>query len=710
MLNLKEHIPEKKNKILNSTVIFYTLLAAILLCAMSFVQKIIAGYNPFVLKAYYIPLIFGSVAGFLIGSYLKKLKLTAIVLQENILIQHMMMENLPAGIIIVDPGTRVIEDVNKAAALMYGSHKEAIIGHQCHSYICPAEKGLCPICDLNQEIDNSEREMICSDGSRRPILKSVKRIQIQGKDKLLECFIDITEIKKTKKSLIESEKQFQDLFNSITDLIYTQDLQGHFITVNPATHRIFGYDKDDFLGRKIAEFMEPDRQSGLTTRYLDVIRQQGHHEGKGCYLTKTGEKIYLEYKSSLVKPDDGEPYISGMARDVTEKIISEKKVKNLQEQVAQSQKMEAIGTLAGGIAHDFNNILFPIMGHTQMLMKDVDENSSIKTSLDKIYAGAIRASDLVRQILTFSRQESNQLKPMKIQPVIKEVLKLIRSTIPTTIEIKSDIQADCNSIKADPTQIHQIIMNLTTNAYHAMEEIGGELNVNLKQVELSESDIVSSDMVSGKYACLTITDTGNGMDKELTQKIFDPFFTTKERGKGTGMGLSVVHGIVTGMQGKIMVDSEPGKGTKFHVYMPIAKTIEKQQRTNTEESIQGGTEHIFLVDDEKDIIEMEKEVLERLGYKVTSCSSSLETLEIFRAAPDRFDLVITDMQMPNMSGDKLSAELTKICPDIPILLCTGFSNIMSEEKATSLGINGFLLKPIVMKDLSRKIRDVLDKK
>ncbi|MBC8441554.1 MAG: response regulator, partial [Deltaproteobacteria bacterium] len=254
-----------------------------------------------------------------------------------------------------------------------------------------------------------------------------------------------------------------------------------------------------------------------------------------------------------------------------------------------------------------------------------------------------------------------------------------------------------------------IVMNLTTNAYHAMEETGGELKVSLKQIKLGEYDIINSDMIPGVYVCLTVADTGVGMDKSLTDKIFDPFFTTKAIGKGTGMGLSVVHGIVTAMGGAINVYSEPGKGTEFHVYLPVEKTFSEEQATTSKAQIQGGTEQILLVDDEEAILSMEKRMLERLGYKVTSRTSSLEVLEAFRASPDKFDLVITDMAMPNMPGDKLSVELTKIRPDIPILLCTGFSETMSEEKAASLGIKGFILKPIVMKDLDQKIREVLDK-
>jgi signal transduction histidine kinase/ActR/RegA family two-component response regulator len=372
------------------------------------------------------------------------------------------------------------------------------------------------------------------------------------------------------------------------------------------------------------------------------------------------------------------------------------------------EKLESIGLLAGGIAHDFNNILFPIMGYTEMLLKDISEDSPFHDSLNKIYSGTLRARDLVKQILTFSHQERSELNLMKMQPIIKEALELIRSTIPTTIEIKHDIQTDCGVIKADPTQIHQIVMNFATNAYHSMEKTGGELNISLKKVELGNYDVITPDMIPGEYACLTVSDTGTGMDKDLIEKIFDPFFTTKAIGKGTGMGLSVIHGIVLGMGGAIQVNSKPGKGTQFDVYLPVEKSLSEGQPANSNVKIQSGTEHILLIDDEEEIITMEKQLLEHLGYQVTSQISSVEALEVFQANLNKFDLVITDMQMPNIPGDKLSAELIKINPDIPVLLCTGHSEIMSEEEAFSLGIKGFLLKPILLEDLSQKIREILD--
>jgi CheY-like chemotaxis protein len=344
-----------------------------------------------------------------------------------------------------------------------------------------------------------------------------------------------------------------------------------------------------------------------------------------------------------------------------------------------------------------------------MLLEDIPEKSPFRTGLTQIYEGALRASELVKQILTFSRQKNGEIKLMKMQPINKEAIKLIRSTIPTSIEIKQDIQSDCGPVNADPTQIHQIIMNLTTNSYHAMEKTGGKLNIKLRKVEFIESDLFIPGIKPGAYACLSVSDTGKGMDNQLIKKIFDPFFTTKGIGKGTGMGLSVVHGLVKSMNGTVKVYSEPEKGSEFHVYLPLSDTIKKQPAiTNMKVSIIGGTEHILLVDDEKAIIKMEQSMLERIGYTVTSRSSSIEALEAFRASPDIFDMLITDMAMPAMSGDKLALKINEILPGFPIILCTGFSETMSKKKAASIGIKGFVLKPIVMQDFAYKIRKVLD--
>ncbi len=511
---------------------------------------------------------------------------------------------------------------------------------------------------------------------------------------------DVTERKHAEEALKKSHATFLTVLDSIDATIYVADLKTYKILFNNK-YMIKNFGKDtvgeicwDVFRKESGQCPDCTNnklidENGEPT---DVFVWQGQNP-----ITK---KWYINYDRAIPWTD-GRLVKLQIATDISD-------LKKLEEELSQAHKMESIGTLAGGVAHDFNNILFPIMGHIEMLMEDVRKDSPFQESLNEIYNGALRARDLVKQILTFSRQESGDVKLIKIQPILKEAFKLMRSTIPTTIDIEKDINSNCVAIKADPTQIHQIIMNLSTNAYHAMENTGGELKVSLKEVKLEAHDIITSEITPGGYACLSVADTGIGMDQQLIGKIFDPFFTTKKDGKGSGMGLSVVHGIVKNLGGAIYVNSEVSKGTEILIYFPVAKDSSEKQKIQAKQQIQKGTEHVLLVDDEEAILTMEKMMLERLGYQLTSRTSSIEALKAFRNNPAEFDLVITDMAMPNMSGDILSAELTKIRPDIPILLCTGFSETMSEEKAESLGINGFLLKPILMKDLSHKIREVLE--
>ncbi len=501
-------------------------------------------------------------------------------------------------------------------------------------------------------------------------------------------------MKESEKALRESEKKYRTLFEKTSDAIFIVNIKTEkYIDANESALKL--------TARKWSELRQLTTSDitpkGSENRIQKLDKTKDIQDlGQVTYIRPDGEKRV----AVLIAIPLSEETVIGIARDITEELI-------LNESLKQSQKMESIGTLAGGIAHDFNNILFPIIGYTEMLFEDIPNDSPFQKSLNGIYTGALRAKDLVTQILTFSRQENREMKLLKISPIIEETLKLVRSTIPTTIKIIRDIKSDSSVVKADPTQIHQIVINLTTNASHAMADSGGELRIGIKEVIVDRHNISTPTMKFGSYVCLFVGDTGLGIPQNIKEKVFDPFYTTKEKGKGTGMGLSVVHGIVASLGGAIEVDSEYGVGTEFRVYLPIVETIQEQQIIKSEEKIAGGTEKILLVDDEKDILAMEKKMLERLGYQVTSCLDSLEALETFRSNPNEFDIVITDMAMPKMAGDKLSLGLVQIRPDIPVLLCTGFSETMSEKKAASMGIKGFLLKPIVMRDLNQKIREML---
>ena len=401
-------------------------------------------------------------------------------------------------------------------------------------------------------------------------------------------------------------------------------------------------------------------------------------------------------------------YIAPVLHARLQRDRKEEDKKKLKARLSQAQKMEAIGTLAGGIAHDFNNILAAIIGYAELAILEVPDGSKVKQDLMEIFKAGNRAKDLVQQILTFSRQSDMEKKPVRVSRIVKEALKFLRASLPTTIEIRENIEKDIGTIEADPTQIHQILMNLCTNAHHAMREEGGILEVTLTNVDMDAYTIRQyPDISSGPYVRLSVSDTGHGITPDVKERIFDPYFTTKGVGEGTGLGLAVVHGIVKDHAGAITVYSETGKGTTFHIFLPVIEKAEEPKK-ETMGPLPTGHERILFIDDDPSLVEIGREILGKLGYDVVAKTSSIEALELFREQPDKFDLVITDMTMPNMTGDRLAAELMKIRPDIPTILCSGFSEKMSNEKADALGIKNFLMKPIVMKDLAKTIRKVLD--
>ena len=400
----------------------------------------------------------------------------------------------------------------------------------------------------------------------------------------------------------------------------------------------------------------------------------------------------------------------GSLQDITERRQEEELRKRLESQLQQAQKMEAIGTLAGGIAHDFNNILGAILGYAEMVQEECPTGTMMRSDVDRIVEASYRAKDLIKQILAFSRQTEADVQALQPDLIIKEAIKMLRASLPATIEIQQNIDPEAGLILADPIQIHQIITNLCTNAFHAMEETGGTLNISLQNKELTLADLGSEPKVQpGHFIEISVGDTGPGIAPELMDKIFDPFFTTKEVGKGTGMGLAIIHGIAKKSGGFVSCNSSPGKGTTFNVYLPVhPDTARAKAEASPVELIQTGIERILFIDDEEMLAQMGKTMLERLGYRVTVETNSIEALKIMQSQPDRFDLVITDQTMPGMTGSDLARRMLQIRPGLPIILCTGFSNQISEEKARIYGIKGFAMKPLAKKDLATLIRRVLD--
>jgi PAS domain S-box-containing protein len=510
----------------------------------------------------------------------------------------------------------------------------------------------------------------------------------------------------------QAEEQFRNLAEKGIEGIIIHR-HGKPLFVNQAYATMLGYDSPDDILRMddiMRHVFAPHEQERMLQYMYDRMRGDDaptHYAYQG--MRKDGSLVWLDNMVGAINWQ-GEPAIQSTIFDITDRKYAEEERQRLEDQLRQAQKMEAIGTLAGGIAHDFNNVLAAIIGYTELATYDIPQGSVPWHNLQEVLTASTRAKDLVQQIMTFSRQSNTERKPVRLAVLVKETLKLLRASLPTTIDIRYDFPDDTGMVFADPTQIHQIIMNLCTNAEQAMRETGGILEVRLEALEVSHTLVASHTVMQpGSYIRLTVRDTGHGMEPELLERIFEPFFTTKEVGVGTGMGLSVVHGIVTNHGGAITVQSTVGEGTTFEIYLSrIDEPTEKH--TSSEEPIPHGQGRILFVDDEVMLTGLVQTTLERLGYDVISRTSSIEALEAFRAMPHRFDLVITDQTMPNMTGEHLARELRRIRPDVPIILCTGFSHVTNAEKSQMMGIDAFCMKPFVSRDLAVTIQQVLAKR
>jgi PAS domain S-box-containing protein len=529
-----------------------------------------------------------------------------------------------------------------------------------------------------------------------------------GKEYEFSFAIDITERKLAEAALRESEERFRVLFEHAPDPFYINRVDGTLVDGNSAAEVFLGYMKEELIG---TNFLEKGILSGEDiSRAIDLLEKNKNGEPTGpdefTLYRKDGSAAYAEITTHPVNIK-GEKLVLGVARDISERKKAEEERRNLEARLRQAQKMEAIGTLAGGIAHDFNNILSAVFGFTEIALNDVQTGSRLHRNLTEVLKAGERAKGLVQQILTFSRQTEHELKPVQVSIILREALRLLRASLPTTIEIRSDIRSD-SAVLADSTQLHQVVMNLCTNAGHAMQGEGGILEMSLTDVEIDpEYTAHHLDLTPGSYLELAVTDTGHGMSPGVLNRIFDPFYTTKEKGEGTGMGLSVVHGIIKSHSGEITVYSEPAKGSTFKVYLPAIEQ-EVISESDTARPLPSGSERILFVDDEIALVNIGKQILENLGYDVEIRTSSHEALELFKVKSDKFDLVITDMTMPGMTGYQLTREILKIRPGIPIILCTGYSKQITEEKAKAIGIKAFAMKPVVARELAEIVRKVLD--
>jgi PAS domain S-box-containing protein len=558
----------------------------------------------------------------------------------------------------------------------------------------------------DRQVAQSERRISCKDGQVKET--SIFRIKLPDKS---HYFIlqDITARKRAEEKLKASEESYRNIFGSINDCICTHDLEGRLTSLNPAAVVTMGYREEELLGHPIQELIDPDHRDKFISEYMNPLLKEGRAKGILKLISRDGSPHYIEYNCSLVRQEGKEDWVSCVGRDVTDRILGERKLRELEEQLQQAQKMEAIGTLAGGVAHDFNNILGAIIGYAELGLDRRPEKGRTDQYLEQIHQAGIRARDLVKQILTFSRKSEQQLVPLDVIPLIKETLKFLRSSLPTTIDIKLENRLKKAVILADPTQIHQILMNLSTNSGQAMKEGGGTLEIRLAELELGHGKTDQGlDLPAGRYLELNVADNGQGMDPATLERIFEPYFTTKEQGEGTGLGLAVVHGIVMSYGGEIRVESKPGQGSVFRVYLPLHQEQDPKELVAEEAVPPTGQERILLVDDEKALVDLNSQLLERLGYRVTGLTSSQEALELFGQDPQAFDLVITDQTMPRLTGVEMSKEMMSLRPDLPIILCTGYSDRVSPETVRKMGIKDFLLKPMVKSDLAQAIRQALE--
>ncbi len=529
---------------------------------------------------------------------------------------------------------------------------------------------------------------------------------------LLSAVIERTD---TEEALRESQARFHGIIHAASDAIVSMDTAQNILIFNNGAETMFGYKAHEVIGRPVEMLFPSDHATAFRTyvqNFLDSdvsARVLGKH-GEINGLRDTGEEFPVDATISKLEDGNESTLLTLIMRDITERKRSESEKEKLEGQLRQASKMEAIGGLAGGIAHDFNNLLGSMIGNAELALDRVGQDDKLNQNIQRVLKAGHRASGLVKQILTFSRMEDSSGRPIEMYKVVDEALALVTASLPAMIEIRTDMSRAVGRVLGDESEVHQIIMNLCTNAYHAIGDDGGLITVGLQTVDVDEALITDQPALRrATYVKLSVSDTGCGMDAATAERIFEPFFTTKPVGKGTGMGLSVIHGIIVNRGGATMVNTAPGEGTTIDVYLPRFEGIaqpDKEECGEAEEIEKEGSERILLVDDEEQLVVTTQEILEHLGYQVTACSDSLRALKEFEANPDRFDVVITDQAMPNLCGVDLAQAMMKIRPDLPVIIATGFSEKVTPETAQELGLRGYISKPFMKSDLSRALREV----
>ena len=545
--------------------------------------------------------------------------------------------------------------------------------------------------------------MLTKSGESRWLDFSPERIYLNGKPAIIGTAFDITERKHAEAALRESNERFRQVAENVGDFIWEIDAAGLYLYTSPSVKRILGYAPDELVGKMhFYDLFTPEVREELKTAAFEVFAtKQPFRAFPNPNLSKDGRVVHLETSGSPVLDAAGNLLgYRGADTDTTER-------QEIEARMRQAEKMEALGTLTGGVAHDFNNILAAMMGFAELVKGKVPKGSREERHLQMVMDAGLRGRELIKQMLTFSRQTEQEKKPLQLSTIVQETGRFLRASIPAMISIRVNVESESGTVLADPVQIQQVVMNLCTNAAHAMREKGGVIDLRLSDFSIAPSEARSDGMKPGLYIKLVVRDTGIGIPPEVINRIFDPFFTTKAPDEGTGLGLSVAQGIIRQHDGYITVESQPGKGSAFFVYLP--KVAEQPRReAASEEPAPTGDERVLLVDDEKALTETGQEFLEGLGYEVTVRNSSVEALKLFTDEPSRFDLIVTDQTMPGITGLELAKACMALRPDIPIILATGFSHLVNATAAREAGIRAMVMKPLTKGELARTVRKALD--